>query len=58
MVDSKCDSFQIMCDLLNSKNLKVATAQLCNELQVCNCPMLQLLQKKVNNIFQQNAIMQ
>ena len=32
----KCNSFQDTTDLLNSYMLKVATAQLCNELQVCN----------------------
>ena len=32
----KCNSFQAISDLLNSENLKVVFAQLCNELQVCN----------------------
>ena len=29
-------SFQVTTDLLNSENLKIVIAQLCNELQVCN----------------------
>ena len=33
---SKCNSFQVTTDLLNSENLKVAIAQLCYELWVCN----------------------
>ena len=37
---SKCKSFQVKTDLLNSEKLKVAIAQLCYELQVCNCSML------------------
>ena len=28
----KCNSFQVTTDLLNSKNLKIAIAQLCHEL--------------------------
>ena len=36
----KCNSFQVSSDLLNSENLIVAIAQLCNELEVCNCFML------------------
>ena len=32
----KSNSFQVTTDLLNSENLKIAIAQLCNELQVCN----------------------
>ena len=28
--------FQVTTDLLNSENLKIAMAQLCNELHVCN----------------------
>ena len=32
-------------DLLNSENLKVATDQLCNELQVCNFTIIQLTHK-------------
>ena len=31
----QCSNFQVTTDLLNSENLKVATAQLCHELQVC-----------------------
>ena len=34
--NSKCNSFQVTTDLLKSENLKVAIAQLCNELQVYN----------------------
>ena len=41
----KCNSFQVTTDLLNSEELKVAIAQLCNELQVCNFTMLLLTQK-------------
>ena len=37
---SKCNSFQVIIDLLNSDSLKVAIAQLCNELQACNFTML------------------
>ena len=37
---SKCNSFQVRSDLLNSKNLKVAIAELCNELQVCNLTVI------------------
>ena len=38
----KCNSFVFTTDLLNSENLKVDIAQLCNQLQVCNllCYML------------------
>ena len=36
---TKCNSFQVETDLL-SENLKVAIAQLCNELQVCNFTIL------------------
>ena len=36
----KCNGFQVTTDLLNRENLKVATAQLWNELQVCNFTML------------------
>ena len=32
----KCKSFQVTIDLLNKENLNVATAQLCNELQLYN----------------------
>ena len=42
---SKCNSFQVTSDLLNSDNLKVALAQLCNELHVCPFTMLQLLKR-------------
>ena len=31
---SKCNTFQVISDLLNSDNLKVAITQLCHELQV------------------------
>ena len=31
---SKCNNFQVISDLLNSDNLKVAITQLCHELQV------------------------
>ena len=37
---SKCNSFRVKTDLLNSENLKVALAQLCKELQVCSFAML------------------
>ena len=37
---SKCNTFQAITDLLNSENLKVAFAQLCNELQVGDLTML------------------
>ena len=37
---SKCNRFQIKSDLLNSESLKVAIAQLCNELQVCNLTVI------------------
>ena len=37
---SKCNIFQVTTDLLNSKNLKVAIAQLWNKLQICNLTML------------------
>ena len=53
---SKCKSFQVKNDLLNSDNLRVAITQLCNELQVCNFTMLQPTPKKVNNIFKQNSL--
>ena len=36
----KCNRFQVTTDLLNSENLKVAIAQLCNELQVSKFIML------------------
>ena len=54
--DCKCNSFQVTTDLLNSDNLKVAIALLCNELQIYNFTMLQLTQKKLNNIFKQYAV--
>ena len=38
-------------DLLNSENLKVAIAQLCHDIEVCNFTMLQLTKNSVNNIF-------
>ena len=37
---SKCNSFQVTSDLLNSDSLKVAITQLCNEPQVWNFTML------------------
>ena len=37
---SKFNSFQVTGDLLNSDNLRVAIAQLCSELKVCNFPLL------------------
>ena len=36
----KCNSFQVTSNLLNSDNLKVAIAPLCNRIQVCNFTML------------------
>ena len=36
----KIATFQATTHLLNSENLKVPIAQLCNELQVCNFTML------------------
>ena len=36
----KCNTFQVRTDLLNSENLKVAIAQLCHGLQICNFTML------------------
>ena len=36
----KCNSFQVTTDLLNSENLKVAIAQSCKELHICNFTML------------------
>ena len=36
----KCNSLRVTTDLLNSEKLKIAIAQLCNELQVCNSTML------------------
>ena len=37
---SKCNTFQVINDLVLSKNLKVAITQLCNEPQVWNFTML------------------
>ena len=37
---SKCNTFQVISDLLNSDNLKVAITQLCHELQVWNFTVL------------------
>ena len=37
---SESNSFQVTSDLLNSENLIIVIAQLCNELQVCNLTML------------------
>ena len=36
----KCNSFQVTTNLRNSENLKVALAQLCHELHVCNFTIL------------------
>ena len=35
----KCNSFQVISDLINSDNLQLAFAQLCTELQVYNYTM-------------------
>ena len=43
--------FQVTSDLLNSENLKIAIAQLYNELHICNLTMLQLTQKSLINTF-------
>ena len=43
-------------DLLNSENLRVAIAQLCHDIQVCNFTMLKLTKNYVNNIFKQNTL--
>ena len=43
-------------DLLNSENLKVATAQLCHNIEVCNFTKLYLTKNYVNNIFKQNTL--
>ena len=40
----------------NTEILKVAIAQLCNDLQVRNFSMSYLIQKQVNNIFKQNSL--
>ena len=37
---SKFNIFQVTTDLLNSQYLKIAIAQLCHELHVCNFTML------------------
>ena len=37
---SKCNIFQVTTDLLNIQYLKIAIAQLCHELQVCNFTLL------------------
>ena len=37
---TKCNTFQVTHDLLMSEHLKIATAQLCKELSVCNFTML------------------
>ena len=42
---STCNTFQVTSDLLNSENLKIAIAQLCIELLVCNFIMLSLTQR-------------
>ena len=42
---SKCNTFQVISDLLNSDYLKEAITQLCHELQVWNFTMLYLTQK-------------
>ena len=49
-------NFQITTHLINSDNVKVAIAHLCNELQVCNFTMLWLTENKLNNIFKQNTV--
>ena len=36
----KCNIFRVTTDLLNSENVKVVFAQLCNKLQVCNFAMV------------------
>ena len=41
----QANSYQVTSDLLNRGNVKVAIAQICNVLQVCNLTMLQLTQK-------------
>ena len=33
---SKCNTFPVTSDLLNSESLKMTIAQLCNEVRVCN----------------------
>ena len=43
---SKCNTFQVMNDLLLSKSLKVTITQLCNEPQVWNFTMLWLPQNR------------
>ena len=43
-------------DLLNSENLKVAIAQLCHDIEVCNFTLLYLTKNYVNNIFKQNTL--
>ena len=53
--NSKYNNFQVTSDLLNNENLRVAIAQLSNELQVCSITMLLLIQMYVNNIFHQNT---
>ena len=50
------NSFQVISNLLNSENLKVAIAQLCHELQVSNFTMLDQTQEWVNKIFKQNTL--
>ena len=48
--------FQVIFSIASTS--KLAIAQLCNELQVCNnyFTMLQLTQKKLNNICKQNTV--
>ena len=36
----KCNGFEVTTDLLNSENVKVGFAQLCNEVQVCHFTMV------------------
>ena len=48
--------FRVSTDLLNSENLKVAFAQLCNELKCCNFSLVQLPQRYVNNTFKENTV--
>ena len=48
---SKCNSFKVTSDLLNSENLKVAIAQLWKELHVCNFTMLHLSAPTVTELY-------
>ena len=42
---SESKNWKVRSDLINGENIKVAIAQLCNELQLCNFTMLWLTQK-------------